>query len=298
MQMAALAQACLLLLVGSLTFIVARILVAQSQSHTSLQVAQLCWVGTITCASGNACRYRQQCPTQADQECFAGSVYNRFLLDEYDSDSVAPGPSQPYNGGSVEPAPSQPNGYIFAAPEPSQPYNGGSAVQEPPQPNGYIFAAPEPSQPYNGGSAVQEPPQPNGYILGAPEPSQPYHGHSVASGPSQRHHDRSVASGPSQPNTGNSGTLFLAATESPSPEEGSPSPEEGSPSPEEASPSPPASTSNTSQTVSKSTSVPAVQAVTTFSGFSTPSDFGDAARANVSVADLQWFPSPPSSLIV
>ena len=217
MQMAALAQACLLLLVGSLTFIVARILVAQSQSHTSLQVAQLCWVGTITCASGNACRYRQQCPTQADQECFAGSVYNRFLLDEYDSDSVAPGPSQP-------------NGYIFAAPEPSQPYNGGSAVQEPPQPNGYIFAAPEPSQPYNGGSAVQEPPQPNGYIFGAP--------------------------------------------------------------------SPPASTSNTSQTVSKSTSVPAVQAVTTFSGFSTPSDFGDAARANVRVADLQWFPSSPSSLIV
>ena len=76
------------------------------------------------------------------------------------------------------------------------------------------------------------------------------------------------------------------------------SPEEGSPSPEEASPSPPASTSNTSQTVSKSTSVPAVQAVTTFSGFSTPSDFGDAARANVRVADLQWFPSSPSSLIV
>ncbi|DBB14260.1 TPA: hypothetical protein ACH3X3_001205 [Trebouxia sp. C0006] len=283
------------------------------------------------------CRYRQQCPTQADQECFAGSVYNRFLqaLDDtapspsepyaYDSDSVvpdpnfnsfvAPAPSEPYayDGDSVVP---DPNFNSFVAPSPSDPYayDGDSVV---PDPNFNSFVAPSPSDPYayDGDSVVPEPPQLNFNNFVAPEPSQPYLGHSVAPGPSQRHHGHSVAPWPSQPNTGNSGTLVSSLTEfpspdeaspspeegspspeegspspeegspspeegSPSPEEGSPSPEEGSPSPEEASPSPPASASNISKTVSKSTTVPAVQAVTSFSGFSTPSDFGNAARAN------------------
>ncbi|KAL0035003.1 hypothetical protein WJX79_005690 [Trebouxia sp. C0005] len=109
--MAALAQACLLLL-----------------------VAQLCWVGTITCASG--------------------SVYNRFLQEQYDSDSVAPEPSQP------------------VAPEPSQP-----VVPEPSQSNG----APRPSQ-------LQD----NNFVASAP--SQPYLGPSVAPGPSQPYTDKSNGS--------------------------------------------------------------------------------------------------------
>ncbi|DBA67714.1 TPA: hypothetical protein ACH3X2_001302 [Trebouxia sp. C0005] len=181
-------------------------------------------------------------------ELIPGSVYNRFLQEQYDSDSVAPEPSQP------------------VAPEPSQP------------------VVPEPSQ-----------------SNGAPRPSQLQDNNFVASAPSQPYLGPSVAPGPSQPYTGSSGTTFSpseASTSpeeaspspeeaspspeeaSPSPEEASPSPEEASPSPEEVSPSPPASASNTSKAVSTSTTVPAVQAVTTFSGFSTPSDFGAVAKAN------------------
>ncbi len=110
-------------------------------------------------------RYRQQCPTQADQECFAGSVNHRFLLEDYDSDFVAPGPSQPYVGDSAVPEPSQPTLGQFVAPEPSQPY-----VDQ--------FVAPGTSQPITGVSGTLFPtplqsssPDDN---LVAPEPSQPY----------------------------------------------------------------------------------------------------------------------------